>query len=190
MNGKALDALLFEKTLLQSCQNNDSTVLTEAKLTKCDDTVDSTRSEYEKAKSRYRNHSINDKENIKWEVVSVPITPVKLERSKYLSRYKSSNTESWIKTDIKSSVYKSSFGAKKSLNFSNKNDRSSDLNIEDFVVQAQNPNLTPKPSHSKNRNWRDLSVMEKPLFDNMTNGYLGPKLERDVGKKTLVNYLY
>lgn len=46
-------------------ESKDNSTLAESKLTKCNETADSANSDLEKDKSRYRKHSINDKENAK-----------------------------------------------------------------------------------------------------------------------------
>jgi len=75
---------------------------------------------------------------------------------------------------------------KRSLNFTN-DPSSQEPTIESLVTQAPNPSLTPKPEKASKTPQRDLSVpCEKPAMNEVTQGYLLPKLDRDRNKKTLV----
>lgn len=73
----------------------------------------------------------------------------------------------------------------KSLNFTDRAAPSnSEAKIEDLVVQAQRPNEVNSDPVMVSQ-WT-ASHLSHPEVNHETQGYLSPKLPRDVGKKTLV----
>lgn len=160
------------------------------KWTKAEDSRRSYAKEPETVRSVYnQKENGGDKENImKHDVVSVPITPVKFENSKYSYRYRGTNTIESTKVAPRVSQDQGGIEVKKSLDFASKNEEQSEGNLEDIVAQAPNPSATPNPSKSSKAPLSTIKMVpDKPKFHPETNGYLGPKQTRDAGKKTLVS---
>lgn len=83
------------------------------------------------------------------------------------------------KSEIKIGI--SSKDLKRQFNFSNKSVDFSDSSLKDLITQAPEPGTRSKASMPIVG--RDMhAVLDKPVANNLTNGYLPPKMLRDVGK--------
>ena len=75
---------------------------------------------------------------------------------------------------------------KKYLNFSNNTKESCEADLEEIITQAPNPSNISNPSKNLKVYSDPTFNQNKPSFNEETNGYLAPQVQKNEGKKTLV----